>query len=396
MKNLIHNANLILPDRIIHDGWLVTDGIYIDDFGSGNYPKGEFDNIYDAEGGYISPGFVDTHVHGAMKHDFTDGDENKALEIMRHHFKGGTTTILPTLTSVTHETYIKSFEMFNHLIPKMKEMTDIPEFGGLHMEGPYCSGEALGAQNTKTYRDVDYNEVNQYLEMAPYIKKWTAACERKGGIDFGRFLEKRGIVASIGHSNASLEEVFEAYSAGYHHITHLYSACSSYHRVGAYRKAGIVEAAWLIDDMNVEMITDGVHLPKHFLQLIYKIKGPDHISMITDATRYCGVDVPDGTLVPYRDGEDKGVYIENGVALVQDRSCFAGSIATTDRLLRTAVQIAEISLVDAVKMLTLTPARINGLDGSVGSIRRGLKANLVLLSPELVVRGLFLRGQKVL
>ena len=148
--------------------------------------------------------------------------------------------------------------------------------------------------------------------------------------------------------------------------------------------------------MNVEMITDGVHLPKHFLQLIYKIKGPDHISMITDATRYCGVDVPDGTLVPYRDGEDKGVYIENGVALVQDRSCFAGSIATTDRLLRTAVQIAEISLVDAVKMLTLTPARINGLDGSVGSIRRGLKANLVLLSPELVVRGIFLRGLKVL
>ena len=395
MRNLIKNVNLILPDRIIRDAWLVTEDDRIDDFGRMPVPAGNFTDIIDGNGLYLSPGFVETHVHGGRKHDFTDATAESALEIMRLHLLGGTATILPTMTSVTHEKYIRSMENLNSLIPQFRTMDDVPEFGGIHMEGPYCSGEALGAQNTLTYRDPDFNEIEQYVALAPYIRKWTAAPEREGGMAFGRYCEKHGILASIGHSGATLSQVYQAWDNGYRSITHLYSACSSYHRNGAYREAGIVEAAWLIDDMDVEMITDGVHLPKEFLQLIYKIKGPDRISMITDAIRYAGVDVPEGSFVPYEDGQDSGVWIENGVALVPSRACFAGSIATFDRLVRTATKIAGIDLVDVIRMSTLTPARTVGLDKEIGSISRGKRANLLMFDDDISIKHIILRGKMV-
>ncbi len=395
MKTLIKNIRLVLPDSLLENGWLVAvDGV-IDDFGSGDLPVGDFDTIVDGKGDYLSPGFVDTHVHGGGGCNFHDGTEEAILTALRTHLKGGTTTILPTITSLPHEGYIRTFAAFNRLQSHLDEIKDVPDIEGIHMEGPYCSGAALGAQNTATYRNVNMDEVTAYLEQAPNIRKWTAACEREGGLEFGKFLEKNGIVASIGHSNATLQEVFEAFDCGYHHITHLYSACSSYHRNGAYREGGIVEAAFLLDDMNVEMITDGVHLPKEFLQLIYKIKGPDHISLITDATRWAGVDVPAGEL-KYNDLEKTSpVYIENGVALVQDRRCFAGSIALANRLIRTATQIAGIDICSAVRMATLTPARIVGLDGVVGSIQRGKRANLVLFNENIDIQNVLLAGRLV-
>ncbi|MDD4012488.1 MAG: amidohydrolase family protein [Sphaerochaetaceae bacterium] len=395
MKTLIKNADLILPDKIMEDGWLASvDGV-IDDFGSGTLPGGEFDQVVDAKGEYLSPGFVDTHVHGAMYCDFSDGTKDSILPVMRRQLEGGTTSITPTLTSLTHSQYLKCFEAFNALIPSFEGMSDIPDFEGIHMEGPYSSGATLGAQDTTTYRDPDFREIDQYMEMAPYIRKWTAAPERKGGMAFGRFCEKHGIVASIGHSNATLAEAFEAFDNGYKNITHLYSACSSYHRNGAYREGGIVEAAWLIDDMDVEMITDGKHLPAEFLQLIYKIKGPDHISMITDSTRFGGMSMPEGTHVFYDSEKTKGIWLENGVALVENKSCFAGSTATTDRLVRTATQIAGIDLVDTIRMMCLTPARVNGFADKVGSIARGKRANLVIFDDDVNIHSVFLKGRKV-
>lgn len=392
MKTLIKNVCLILPDRLIEDAWLVScDGI-IDDFGVGAYPKADFDSITDGGGEYLAPGFVETHVHGGNGTCFHDGTEEAILNSLFIHLKGGTTTILPTLTSLTHAKYVSCLETFSRLSDSFATRYDIPQIEGIHMEGPYCSGAALGAQDTKTYRDVNYSEVETYLEIYPRIKKWTAACEKNGGMEFGKYLEKKGIVASLGHSNATLQQVFEAYDSGYHHITHLYSACSSYHRNGAYREGGIVEAAFLIDDMDVEMITDGVHLPKEFLQLIYKIKGPDHICMITDATRWAGVPLPEGTRKFADEDGTAPIYIENGVALVENRSCFAGSTATYDRLIRTATKIAGIDIVDAIKMATLTPARTIGLDSTLGSIARGKRANLVLFNENIDIIHVFLGG----
>ena len=395
MRTLIKNVKAILQDRVLPDAWLVTQDGLIDDFGTGCPPKGEFSNTIDGKGKFLSPGFVDTHVHGGRRHDFADPDQESVLDILRLHFNGGTTTILPTFTSEPHEVYVRALKDFSALVPKLGQMKDVPEFAGIHMEGPYCSGAALGAQNTLTYRDPDFKEIEQYLELGPFIKKWTAAPERDGGMEFGRFCERHGIIASIGHSNATLQQVQQAWDNGYRCITHLYSACSSYHRNGAYREGGIVEAAWLIDDMDVEMITDGVHLPKEFLQLIYKIKGPDRIAMITDATRYAGVDVPNGSFVPYKDGLKEGVWIENGVALVPEKTCFAGSIATYDRLVRTAYKTAQFNIVDVIKMASLTPARMIGLDKEIGSIARGKRANLLIFDDDIRISHIILRGECV-
>ena len=395
MKILIKNICLILPDRLIKDAWLVScDGI-IDDFGNSFFPKSQFDSVIDGEGQYLSPGFVDTHVHGGNGTCFHDGTKEAILNSLQLHVKGGTTTILPTLTSITHENYVTCLETFASLSDTFTARFDIPEIEGIHMEGPYCSGAALGAQDTKTYRDVNYSEIEMYLEIYPKIKKWTAACERKGGMEFGKYLERKGIVASLGHSNATLQQVLEAYDSGYNSITHLYSACSSYHRNGAYREGGIVEAAFLIDDMNVEMITDGVHLPKEFLQLIYKIKGSDRISLITDATRWAGVPLQEGAR-KFADADGTSpIYIENGVALVENRSCFAGSIATFDRLIRTATRGAGINIVDTIKMATLTPARTIGLDSTIGSIARGKKANLVLFNDDIEIKHVLIKGELI-
>ncbi|NLZ76706.1 MAG: amidohydrolase family protein [Spirochaetales bacterium] len=389
MKALIRNVRLIMPDRVMDDAHLVIRDGLIDDFGTGAYPKGEFTGIIDGKGAYLSPGFVDTHVHGGGGASFHDGTEEAIRTVLDVHLKGGTTSILPTLTSLTHERYLQ-------VLPLFSDLDDVgPEIEGIHMEGPYCSGSVVGAQDVKTYRTVDYREVEAYLAICPKIRKWTAACEKEGGMGFGRFLDRKGIVASIGHSDATLEETLEAYDNGYRHVTHLYSSCSSYHREGAYRKAGIVEAAFLIDGMDVEAIGDGVHLPKEFLQLIYKIKGPEHICLVTDATRWGGANLPDGTKT-FSDVEEKHVvFIENGVALVEDGSCFAGSIATADRLVRTVTKIAGIPLVDAVRMATLTPARTIGIDRYVGSIARGKRANLLLFDDDIDIEGVFVRGRRV-
>jgi len=189
-----------------------------------------------------------------------------------------------------------------------------------------------------------------------------------------------------------LQQVFDAYDSGNRCIPHLYSASASYHRNGAYREGGIVEAAFLIDDMDVEMIGDGVHLPKEFMQLIYKVKGPERISLITDAARWAGVPLPDGTKKYGDEDEKTPIYIEHGVALVENKSCFAGSIATYDRLVRTATRIAGVNMPDAVRMATLTPARLIGLDSEIGSISRGKRANLVLFDGDINIKHVFLRG----
>lgn len=396
MKTLIRNVRLILPDRIIPDAWLVAEEAVIDDFGAGVYPKSGFDATFDGNGEFLSPGFVDIHVHGGDGTCFHDGTEAAIMASLRIHLRGGTTTIVPTLTSLPPDRYVACLELFSSLGNSFASRCNIPNIAGIHMEGPFCSGAALGAQDSGTYRNVDYKEVERYLEIYPGIRKWTAACERPGGMEFGKYLERKGIVASIGHSNATLQQVMEAYASGYHNITHLYSACSSYHRNGAYREGGIVEAAFLIDDIDVEMITDGIHLPKEFLQLIYKIKGPEHICMITDATRWAGVPLPEGTKKTADEDGGSSVYIENGVALVENRSCFAGSIATYDRLVRTATRIAGIGLADAVRMATLTPARTIGMDSEIGSIARGKYADLVLFNDDIEISRIFLRGQSVL
>jgi N-acetylglucosamine-6-phosphate deacetylase len=216
---------------------------------------------------------------------------------------------------------------------KARENQDGPELLGLHLEGPYFSMEQRGAQDPRFIKNPDREEYMKILDYSGDIIRWTVAPELEGALEMGRELKSRGVLPSIGHSNAIYEDVQRAFENGFTHVTHLYSGMSMVRRINAYRYAGVVESAFLIDDMTVEIIADGKHLPQSLLKLIYKIKGPDRICLVTDSMRAAGM--PDGEYILGSLRTDQKVVVEDGVAKLPDRSAFAGSVATADRLVKT-------------------------------------------------------------
>ena len=189
------------------------------------------------------------------------------------------------------------------------------------------------------------------------------------------------------------EEVLEAFNNGYTLITHLYSAMSGVTRRNAYRYAGVIESAYIIDEMDVEIIADGIHLPPPLLKLVYKIKGADRIALITDAMRAAGMEEGESILGSVKHGLK--VIVEDGVAKLPDRTAFAGSVATADRLVRTMVSMADVPLIDAIKMITATPARILGISHKKGSLAAGKDADIVIFDDNINIETTIIKGRVV-
>lgn len=338
------------------------------------------EQVIDAGGQYVSPGFIDMHVHGGGGHDFMDGTIEAYLGAAETHARYGTTALVPTTLTSTNEELIHTFAVYREA-QKLNEKG--AQFIGLHLEGPYFSPKQCGAQDPQYLKRPCPEEYNAILDASQDIVRWSVAPELEGAIEMGEVLTNRHILPSIAHTDAIYEEVVKAYEAGYTHVTHLYSAMSSVTRRNAYRYAGVVEAAYLIDGMTVEIIADGVHLPKPLLQFVYKFKGPDKTALCTDAMR--GAGMPDGESILGSLTNGQKVIIEDGVAKLPDRSAFAGSVATTNRLVRTMVQLAEIPLIDAVRMMTLTPARILHIDNRKGSLEAGKDADITIFDNQINV-----------
>lgn len=210
-------------------------------------------------------------------------------------------------------------------------------------------------------------------------------------LELGRELRRRGILPSIGHSNATYEEVLRAFEHGFTHITHLYSGMSMVRRINGYRFAGVVESAFLIDDMTVEIIGDGKHLPKSLLQLIYKIKGSDKICLVTDSMRAAGMPEGEYLLGSLQNGQK--VIVEDGVAWLPTKDAFAGSVATANKLVKTMVEIAEVPLLEAVKMITSTPAKVINVFDRKGSITPGKEADIVVFDKDINIKLVIVRGE---
>ena len=385
----IHNGKLILPDGIAEHGTvLVNQGkIVAVEKHDVDYPDAI--NI-DAKGQYISPGFIDIHVHGGGGHDFMDGTEEAFLAIAALHAAHGTTSMMPTTTTAEKEGILQVLDVYE----KAKEKnTEGASFVGLHLEGPYFAMNQRGAQDPKYIRDPDPAEYMEILAHSNSIKRWSVAPERKGAIEFGRLLHGRGIIASMAHTEAVYEEALEAYNNGYSLLTHFYSAMSGVVRRNARRYAGVVEAGYLHDGLDVEIIADGVHLPAPLLKLVYKIKGADHTALITDSMRASGM--PEGEYILGNINSGLKVITEEGVAKLPDRSAFAGSIATTDRLVRTMIDLAEIPLFDAIKMITATPARIINMQDRIGAIKVGMDADLLIFDDRIKVKMTMIKGKLV-
>jgi N-acetylglucosamine-6-phosphate deacetylase len=378
---IIVHASIVLPEQIIPDGFVLVEEGRIKQFGSGNYPAGEGEKIIDAEGAFVAPGFIDMHSHGAGGFDFMDNTVEAYLGAARMHAIHGTTSLFPTTLAGTNEELLDTFDAYKEAKPLNKQGA---AFMGLHLEGPYFSYEQRGAQDPKYLRNPQPKEYEMILASCDEIRRWSIAPELPGALAFGKRLAERGILPSIAHTNATYEEALAAYQSGFTHITHLYSCMSTVTRRNAFRYAGVIEAAWLIDGMTVELIADGVHLPKPLLQLAYKLKGPKKTALCTDSMRAAGMPDGDSILGSLKNGQP--VIVEDGVAKLPDRSAFAGSVATTDRLVRTMVHIAEIPLTDAVRMMTLTPAEIMKIDKQKGSIEVGKDADLVVFNQNIDIR----------
>jgi N-acetylglucosamine-6-phosphate deacetylase len=253
--------------------------------------------------------------------------------------------------------------------------------------------EQRGAQNPVYIRDPAPEHYEKILERAEgAVLRWSAAPELEGALEMGRRLSSRGILMSIGHSNASYDEVMAALDAGYTHVTHLYSGMSTIIRRGGYRIMGIIESAYLIEGLTVEIIADGAHLPPELLRLIVKCKDNEKIALITDSMR--GAGEKEGPAVLGSLKEAFPVIIEDGVAKLPDRSAFAGSVATTDRLVRVMVKQAGLPLEKAAAMMTRIPAGIAGLNKK-GSLLPGKDADFILFDDDINIKKIFIAGKEI-
>lgn len=384
----IKNGRIITSQRIIENGHLLLKNGKI--IKISQQPISDFaDQTVDALGQYVAPGFIDIHVHGGGGSDFMDSTVTDFLKVAETHLLYGTTTMVPTTLTAGKDDLMHTLEVYRQSLNKNKLGA---QFIGMHIEGPYFSMNQKGAQDPRFIRDPNPREYQDIIERyGNLIARWDAAPELKGAMEFGQYLRDHNILAAIAHTDAVYEDVVIGYENGYTLATHFYSSMSGVTRRHAIRYAGVIEGVYLNDGIDVEMIADGVHLPVPLLQLIYKIKGIDRIALITDAMRATGTDAKESILGPKSNGLK--VIIEDGVAKLPDRTSFAGSVATTDRLVRTMVLNAGISLVESIRMMSLTPARIMNVDHRIGSIAEGKEADLVLLNDQLQVNSVFLKGE---
>jgi N-acetylglucosamine-6-phosphate deacetylase len=268
------------------------------------------------------------------------------------------------------------------------------QFLGMHIEGPYIAMSQKGAQDPRFIRDPDEKEYGEIVSQSNgNIKRWSAAPELKGGLNFGRYLRSKGILPSIAHTDATYKEVVEAFESGYTHLTHFYSAMSGVTRVGCSRYAGVIESGYLIDEMTVEIIADGVHLPEPLLKLVYKVKGPWRTALVTDAIRATGTSAKETTLGDLENGIR--AIIEDDVAKLPDRSCFAGSVATADRLVRTMINVAKLPLSETIQMITRTPAAIIGVEDKKGSLAPGRDADVIIFDDNITIQKTIIKGRVV-
>lgn len=386
---LIRNGRLILHDRIVEGGSILVEDKKIKTVAEEEISCSA-STIIDANNQYVSPGFIDLHVHGGGGFDFMDGTEEAFMEIARIHAAHGTTSMMPTTLTAEKEDLIKTLEVYDRIKDKAYQGAS---FIGMHLEGPYFSMNQRGAQDPKFIRDPDPAEYKEILSRFKTIRRWSAAPERKGAIEFGKYLVEKGILPSMAHTDAVYEQALEAFNSGYTLLTHFYSAMSGVTRRNAHRYAGVVEAGYLHDELDVEIIADGIHLPAPLLKLIYKVKGPDHTALITDAMRAAGM--PEGESYLGNKKNAFKVIAEEGVAKLPDRTAFAGSVALADRLVRTMIEKAEVPLIDAIRMITATPARIMKLDNRIGALREGMDADLVLFDEMISVSHTFVKGKLV-
>ena len=391
----IRNATLVLPDRLLPAGAVdVVHGV-ISALGPERELPSASGTTIDAGGLFVTPGFVDLHVHGGDNADFMDGSLVAFETVVRAHTRHGTTTIVPTSTVARHEQTLAFLEQTRTLQRRgAQPQLGLGRVAGAHLYGPYFNEEKVGCHPRDAARPPVPSEYEQYLGFGGVLLTATCAPELPGAMDFYRAAAAHGVRLNAGHSNATWTEMAAAYELGLRHVDHLYCAMSSVsslrERCGTPMQASMLEFVLATSGMTTELIADGRHLSPELLRFVTTLKGVEKTALVTDCSR--ALDQPPGlyTFGPLDGGET--FYNDGSVGLLPDSVNLASSVRGMDFMVRHMHQQVGLDLPAAVRMATLTPATILGLQDRIGSLAAGKRADLLFLDADLRVSNVFVDG----
>ena len=374
---IIKNCKIIFKDGIKNGSILIKDGKI-----SKINPKKYDDEIIDAKGLYLSPGFIDVHIHGAGGYDTMDGTSYSINTISKIIMKHGTTSFLPT-------TMTMSIGDINKTLRVIKSVKEEGSLGanvlGAHLEGPFINLDAVGAQNFKYILKPSIEEYKKMVDgCEDVVTSITLAPEVKGANELIEYISKKGIICSVGHTKATYEDIIKSIKYGVSHSTHLYNAMSGFN----HREPGVVGAIF-DSDIKTEIICDGIHVSYPALRIAFKIKSTDNVLLVSDAMRACCME--DGK---YELG-NQDVYVKSGVARLEN-GALAGSVLTLDKAIKNVHEHCNIPLHEVVKMATYNPAKHCKVDTHKGLIKEGYDADLVLFDENINIKRVFINGEEKL
>lgn len=382
---IISNAKIILEKKVISGSLVIEEG-KIKAIQEGGTPS--HGTALDIHGAYLAPGIIELHSHGAAGCDFLDGGAEPILQAAKAHLAHGVTTLLATTLACPLETLIEFLSSFREVVSQ-----DVGNLYGIHLEGPFFSLQEKGAQEERFIIPINESFYNTVLsEAGSLIKRWSLAPELEGAEKMLDDLRDTGILFSAAHTSATYDDISRAYDHGLTMLTHFYSGMSGIKREKGRRILGAIESGYLIDDLYVELICDGYHLPPELLNMIFKLKKHEKITATSDSMRAAGM--PDGPSVlgPKDNGLD--VIVEDGVAKLLDRSAYAGSVTIGNKMAGTLFEKAGRTMPEIFNFLSLNPARALGLEETKGSIEIGKDADLIVFDDEFNIQNVFLKGER--
>jgi N-acetylglucosamine-6-phosphate deacetylase len=380
---LVTRARAVDANGMSDDSWILARDGVIEAVGIGEtWPThtdggGDPPTVVDADGAWVTPGFIDLHVHGGGGHTFADGAGamEAGLAVHRAH---GTTRSLISFVSSPLEALCTGLRLVAELCDRD------PLVLGAHAEGPYLSPDRRGAHDLSALRQPSADEVDEILESAEgALRQITLAPELPGALDVIERLVESGVAVAVGHTDADYAQARAAFDAGATIATHVFNAMAPVH----HRRPGPVVAAVDAPNATLELVNDGRHLAEPIVRLVFA-SAPGRVALVTDAMAAAGA--PDGE---YQLG-NRAVSVTDRTAVLTGTDSLAGSTLTLDEALRRTLALG-VSEVDAVTAVTQTPARALGLDKGLGRLAPGYAADLVILDPSWQVLRVFADGREL-